>query len=1054
MNKKNKSDNLFRKYYLAEDLSLDARLINIFCSIGIVGALTVFITRIIFGTMPVLIIIDFLVFFTMVLVLYLSNRFHDYAFCKRLIIISVCFILFPLSFFFSGGAGSSNEHYLLLAIVVVCLFEFNGYKSIIYTLIEFIIIIAVHCINYLHPDFIIQLSGGAEYLEKYNFINRFLGFTLVGLCSASFVSLQSYFYHIEKQKAEIARRELEMAQRTTNAMLNSNPHVNILFDSNFKVIDCNPAALIYLGFANREEFKNNLVQGMIEAIPPYQSNGRPSIPMQERIMTAVREGEVRFETELNLLGNLKTLSVDLKRIPYGDSFGIVGYLVDITDVLETERELQRRDRLLAAVNQAAAILASGAAFEKMLHDSMAILAEAAGLDRIYVWHIAEYNGQKIYLAVHEWMNEVGSSKRTIGSKGTGGSKGTVGEGTDMKFIETIPEWDKKFPMGESVNGPVRTLSENERKALDWFGVLSILAIPVFFQNKFWGFLSFEDCHSERTFPDSDVSILQSGSLLIAGAIVREKMTRELKTTMEEAQTANRAKSEFLSNMSHEIRTPMNAIIGMTGIGISSDEIYRKDYAFGKIQEASTHLLGVINDVLDMSKIEAGKFELNPVEFEFEKMLRKVSDVIMFRADEKKIKFMVRIDRNIPNLLIADDQRIAQVITNLLSNAVKFTPEGGSIKLNAVFVKGEGNVVTLRFEVRDSGIGISADQQAHLFKSFQQAESGTTRKFGGTGLGLVISKRIVEMMGGEIRIESELGKGATFIFTIKAECGKGESPYPAVTGLNLSNLRMLAVDDMPETREFFEDVAQRFNFSCDVAASGKEALELVSKNGLYDIYFVDWKIPGMNGLELAGKLRELGSNNSIITMISAGEWSNVETEARAAGIDRFLSKPLFPSAVIDCISECLGLESLKTTENNAITEADVYEGRRILLAEDIEINREIVLTMLEPTRLKIDYAENGRAAVRMYCDEPGKYDMIFMDVQMPEMDGYEATELIRKFEKENMESSPGKVKRVPIIAMTANVFREDIEKCLVAGMDSHIGKPLALEDMVDMLRKYL
>ena len=1042
MNKKNKSDNLFRKYYLAEDLSLDARLINIFCSIGIVGALTVFITRIIFGTMPVLIIIDFLVFFTMVLVLYLSNRFHDYAFCKRLIIISVCFILFPLSFFFSGGAGSSNEHYLLLAIVVVCLFEFNGYKSIIYTLIEFIIIIAVHCINYLHPDFIIQLSGGAEYLEKYNFINRFLGFTLVGLCSASFVSLQSYFYHIEKQKAEIARRELEMAQRTTNAMLNSNPHVNILFDSNFKVIDCNPAALIYLGFANREEFKNNLVQSMFGAIPPYQSNGKASIPMHERIMTAVLEGEVHFETELNLLGGLKTLSVDLKRIPYGGSFGIVGYLVDITSVLDTERELQRRDRLLAAVNQAAAILASGAAFEKTLHDSMAILAEAADLDRIYVWHIAEYNEQKNYAVMHEWMNEVGRSKRI------------VGEGTDTKLIETIPEWDNKLPRGESVNGPVRTLSENERKALEWHGVVSILAIPVFFQNEFWGFLSFNDCHSERTFSDSDVSILQSGSLLIAGAIVREKMTRELKTTMEEAQAANRAKSEFLSNMSHEIRTPMNAIIGMTTIGITSDEIDRKNYAFGKIQEASTHLLGVINDVLDMSKIEAGKFELNPVEFEFEKMLRKVSDVIMFRADEKKLKFMVRIDRNIPNSLIADDQRIAQVITNLLSNAVKFTPEGGSIKLNAVFVKMEGNTVTLRFEVRDSGIGISAEQQAHLFKSFQQAESGTTRKFGGTGLGLVISKRIVEMMDGEIQIESELGKGAAFIFTIKTERGKGEYPYPAVTGLNLSNLRVLAVDDMPEVCDFFEDVAQRFNFHCDVAASGKEALELVSKHGIYDIYFVDWKMPGMDGLELAGKLRELGSNNSITTMISSGEWSSVKTEAREAGIDHFLSKPLFPSAIIDCISEYLGLESLKTIENNVFTETDIYEDRRILLAEDIEINREIVLTMLEPTRLKIDCAENGRAAVKMYCDEPGKYDMIFMDVQMPEMDGYEATKQIRKFENENMESLPIEVKKVPIIAMTANVFREDIEKCLVAGMDNHIGKPLVLEDIVGILRKYL
>jgi len=1020
---------------------MDARLINIFCSIGLVGSLTVFIFRIIIGAAPLLIFGTFLVFLTTVSVLYLSNRFHNYTFCKGLIIIGVCFILFPLSFFFNGGTDSSNEYYLLLAVVTICLFE-TGIKGLIYTLIEFVIIIALHIINYLYPEFIVQLSGGAEYLARLGFIDRALGLAILALCSASFISLQNHLYHAENQKAGIVRRELEIAQGTTNAMLNSNPHINILFDSSFKVIDCNPAALVYLGFKTKEELKSNLYQRMADTIPPYQSNGRASISLQDRIKTTVREGEVHFETELNMLGSLRTLTVDFMRIPYGDSFGIVGYLVDITDVLKTELELKRRDRLLAAVNHAAAILATGEAFEGMLQDSMAVLAEAAGLDRIYVWQIVNDNGRKFYSAVHGWMNETGSSKRK------------AGEGTDQKLTETIPEWDNIFSRGKSVNGPARTLSENERKMLDKFGVLSILAIPVFFQNEFWGFISFDDCHSERTFSDSDVSILQSGSLLIAGAIVREQITCELKTAMEEAQAANRAKSEFLSNMSHEIRTPMNAIIGMTSIGVSSDEITRKDYAFGKIQEASTHLLGVINDVLDMSKIEAGKFELNPVEFEFEKMLRKVSDVIMFRADEKKLKFMVRIDRNIPHSLIADDQRIAQVITNLLSNAVKFTPEGGSVNLNAGFVRWEGNIVTLRFEVRDSGIGISAEQQARLFKSFQQAESGTTRKFGGTGLGLVISKRIVEMMGGEIQIESELGKGATFIFTIKAECGKGEYSYPAVTGLNLSNLRVLAVDDAPDTLEFFEDVSQRFNFRCDTAASGQEALKLVSRNGFYDIYFIDWKMPGMDGLELAGKLRDLDSKNSVTTMISAGEWSSVETEARAAGIEHFISKPLFPSAIIDCISEYLGLENLKTGDSDVITDADVYEGRQILLAEDIDINREIVMTMLEPTRLKIDCAENGRAALKMYCDKPDKYDMIFMDVQMPEMDGYEATELIRKFENENMKTPSGEVKRVPIIAMTANVFREDIEKCLAAGMDSHVGKPLTLEDVLDTLRKYL
>jgi CheY-like chemotaxis protein len=389
----------------------------------------------------------------------------------------------------------------------------------------------------------------------------------------------------------------------------------------------------------------------------------------------------------------------------------------------------------------------------------------------------------------------------------------------------------------------------------------------------------------------------------------------------------------------------------------------------------------------------------------------------------------------------------------ISNAVKFTPEGGRITLDAVLVEEENSGVTLRMEVRDTGIGISREQQEHLFSMFQQAEGSTTRKFGGTGLGLAISKQIVEMMGGEIHIDSELGKGAAFIFTVKLEKTSSDERHIPARSVSMQNMRVLAVDDMPEVCDYFAEIAHRLNFHCDVAKSGQEALEMIKKNGDYNIFFIDWKMPGMDGLELSRLIKEKGRDDSVIFMMSSAEWNNLEAEAKSSGIKRFLSKPLFPSLISDCINEYLGLENIKE-EEDVISENDEFVGRHILLAEDVEINREIVLTLLEPTKLTIDCAEDGKAAFDMYRRAPDVSNMIFMDIQMPKMDGYETTRLIREYEQEKSELSQAPLRRVPIIAMTANVFREDIEKCIAAGMDDHVGKPLAITEVIEKLRKYL
>jgi CheY-like chemotaxis protein len=506
-------------------------------------------------------------------------------------------------------------------------------------------------------------------------------------------------------------------------------------------------------------------------------------------------------------------------------------------------------------------------------------------------------------------------------------------------------------------------------------------------------------------------------------------------------------------MSHEMRTPLNAITGMTTIGRKTKDMERKNYALNKIEVASTHLLGVINDVLDMSKIEANMLELSPIEFNFEKMLQKIVTVVNFRVEEKKQKFAIHIDKAIPKTLIADDQRLAQVITNLLINAVKFTPDNGSITLNACFMGEENGLCTLQISVTDTGIGISSEQQTHLFRSFQQAESSTTRKFGGTGLGLAISKNIVEMMGGKIWIESEIDKGSTFIFTVKMKRGTGKDQGVLSPGLNLKDVRILAVDDDPDILDNFKEIMQEIGLPYETAKSGEEALKLTERKGAYHIYFIDLKMPGMDGIKLTRELKMKSPKDTMVILMSAFEWTVIAEEAKEAGVDKFLSKPLFSSSVVDVINECLGADRNKMEEaENNIT--GIFAGRRVLLAEDVEINREIVQSLLEPTQLEIDCAENGIEAVRKFYEAPDAYDLIFMDVQMPEMDGYEATRRIRTIEAGLNKKNPDRrMERIPIIAMTANVFREDIKKCLDAGMDSHVGKPLDFNEVIEILRDY-
>jgi CheY-like chemotaxis protein len=500
-------------------------------------------------------------------------------------------------------------------------------------------------------------------------------------------------------------------------------------------------------------------------------------------------------------------------------------------------------------------------------------------------------------------------------------------------------------------------------------------------------------------------------------------------------------------MSHEMRTPMNAIIGMTSIGKNSKDVDRKDYALHKIEDAAVHLLSVINDVLDISKIEANKLELAPVEFSFERMLQKIVNIINFRMDERHQKFTVNVDGKIPRFVIGDDHRLSQVILNLLSNAVKFSPEYGEIGLNIALVGEIDEICEICVEVSDNGIGIPIEHQAKLFQAFQQADSGITREYGGTGLGLSISKHIVELMGGTIWIESKPGEGSRFILTIKAERGKKKVASMLAPGIKWENMRILVVDDDPAVCAYFRDLFDQLSINCNAASDGFEACKIIEERGSYDIYFVDWRMSGMDGIELTRKIKMYDKDRpSVVVMISSADWAVIKDTALDAGVSKYLLKPLFSSAIIDCINECLGLDAAGE-EDGEVGAGGRFARKKLLVAEDVEINREIIISLLEDTGLDIDCAQNGLEAVAMIVAAPDKYDAILMDVQMPKMDGLEATRLIRAL-------TAGRLKNLPIIAMTAHVFKSDIEECLKAGMNDHIGKPIDIDDVMKKLHKYL
>ena len=529
--------------------------------------------------------------------------------------------------------------------------------------------------------------------------------------------------------------------------------------------------------------------------------------------------------------------------------------------------------------------------------------------------------------------------------------------------------------------------------------------------------------------------------------MREAMAKSeaLAEALTVAEEASKAKTAFLSSMSHEIRTPMNAIIGLDTLALHDDTLspQTRDY-LEKIGGSARHLLALINDILDMSRIESGRLVLRKEEFSFSAILEQINTMVMSQCADKGLNYECRILSRVDDYYIGDDMKLKEVLINILSNAIKFTEPGGNVTMSIERIAVFDEQSTLRFRIRDTGVGMDKEFIPKIFEAFSQEDSSTKNKYGSTGLGMAITKNIVEMMNGTISVESEKGVGTEFTVVVTLRNAHHQGSDTA-KGVDLTRMRVLVVDDEEIPAEHARMVLDEAGIRADVCMSGEEALRMLEVQNLkqepYNLVLLDRNMPGMNGVETAKEIRARYNNETTVIILTAYNWDDVVEKATAAGVDGFLAKPLFASNVI--------AEFERVARHNDMTlfhekQKAELAGRRVLLAEDMEINAEIMIDILDMEEVTADHAENGRIAVEMFeKSEVGAYDAILMDIRMPEMDGLEASAAIRALNRPD-------AKAIPIIALTANAFDEDVQRSLQAGMNAHLTKPVEPDHLYQTL----
>ncbi|MCL1941828.1 MAG: ATP-binding protein, partial [Synergistaceae bacterium] len=711
--------------------------------------------------------------------------------------------------------------------------------------------------------------------------------------------------------------QLREAHERTKILLDATPLACRLWNRNFEIFDCNEESVKLYGVKDKQEY----MARHFELSPEFQPDGQNSIDLTYKILEKVfAEGSYIFEWMYQTLdGTPLPAEITLVRVPYGDDYAVAGYSRDLREHKKFMHEIEKRDYLMNAVNNAAGILLRSEIddFEGDLHRCMGILAEAVGTDRVTIWKNHTENGMLYYSHVFEWA---GSAAITEDKTYTAGAHRNIKE--PRCYREKAPSWEDILSGGGCINSLVRDMPPKERAHFSSQGVLSIFVTPVFMGDQFWGFVAYDNYGHERIFTENEQTIMRSGGVVITNALFRNKMmlnirdaSVKLEAALNDAQNANRAKSDFLAKMSHEMRTPLNAVIGLSELTLDSSDLGEEAYSnLKKIYNAGMTLLSTVNDILDISKIEAGRLELAPVEYDVPSLINDAITQSIMRIAEKPIKFVLDIEDDLPAMLYGDDLRVKQILNNLLSNSFKYTKEG-SVELSVRCEK-DGDEVWMTVRIKDTGIGIRPEDLSNLFTEYIQMESKSNRKIEGTGLGLPITKRLVEMMDGSITAESEYGKGSIFTVKLRQESAGDATIGPDVvrnlknfsysdskrdrnfhmSRVNLSYARVLVVDDVVTNLDVAKGFMKPYGMQIDCVSSGQKAIDAVRDESVrYNAIFMDHMMPGMDGMEATRIIREeIGSEYAKtvpIIALTANAIAGNEEMFLGSGFQAFISKPI-------------------------------------------------------------------------------------------------------------------------------------------------------------------
>ncbi len=724
-------------------------------------------------------------------------------------------------------------------------------------------------------------------------------------------------------------------------------------------------------------------------------------------------------------------------IEEGKCLYLFGTIQDINEAVNRENQLIQKEQMLSAISKATDELLSNRNLKVAISNSLELIGKAADVDRVYYWE-----------------NRKAEDGSTLTSQRFEWSADEVEPQINNPDLQDVPinffgDFVKPMENNEVFQAILSNMPESSstREFLEEQNIKSILAIPIFTEEGFWGFIGYDDCKMEREWSQAELSLLKSFANSISNAIDRNFLEINLIESKEIAENASLAKSEFLANMSHEIRTPLNGIIGFTDLLLKTELNDVQGQYIGIVNQSATTLLNIINDILDFSKIEAGKLELDISKTDIFELAGQATDVVSYQAQKKGVEMLLNLEKELPRFVHIDDIRLKQILINLLGNAVKFTKEGEiELKIQRLEDLADGHKL-IRFEVRDTGIGISEENQKKIFDAFSQEDGSTTKQYGGTGLGLTISNKLLAMMGSELKLISQLNKGSRFYFDIPLKTENGN--YIKKTDTDFIK-KVLVVDDNENNRLILREMFSLKNIQMDEATNGFDALQKIENNGDYDTVLMDLNMPYMDGLETAAKIRNNFSqektNLPIVLLHSSADDDYIHKKCKELSIQIKLSKPIKIKALYDSLAQLNHRKPVqKATAASPPSQKSLQDNYRVLIAEDNTINmflaKTIVLKVSPNT--EILEATDGLAAFEMVRDYHP--DIILMDIQMPVMSGHEATKKIKE--------SP-LIKDIPIVAITAGNIKGEREKCLNSGMVDFVAKPIVEKNIRQIFEKWL